>query len=348
MREHVTEDLQKTNAQRQLAMDIKDFQTMNQLVGAVATAAKGSTALLNWMSKRTDKLYEEFIGAATEGHVFLENAEAMTPDDLFAILRSLEMDMESEKAALYGRLACSIAKGFVAREHKLHFIKALRELSYTQVQRLRRAWVTSRYDLRPAEGAGRRAAKDALTGGVSARIDEAALQQFALADSEKLTDVGMRFVEACFLESELTPSSIGERQWATGVIQIICNEMDDAACIQFICKLTADGQAQAIKVTNCAAIKNRHTQKVRKIRGSLVVLLFRDPDKLTREWNVVESITQKGATFVAASFGANKSKLPAPLAGIEHFDISVADGRIASERIIALFDRFGYGGNTDR
>lgn len=329
-------------------MDMKDLQAINQIVSAVATAAKASTALASWMSNRTEKLYEEFIAAATEGKVFLENAEAMTSDDLFAILRALDMDMESEKAALYGRLASSIAKGAVASEHKLHFIKALRELSYAQVQRLRRAWVTSRYDLRPAEGAGRRAAKDFLTGGVSGRIDETALQQFALADDGKLTDVGMRFVEACFLESELTPSSIGERQWATGVIQIICNEMDDTACIQFICKLTADGQAHAIRVTNCAAIKNGQTQKFRLIRGSLVVLLFRDPDKLAREWDVVESITQRAVTFVAASFGAKKSKLPAPLASIEHVDVSIADGKIASESIIALFDRFGYGGDTDR
>jgi len=328
-------------------MDISDLPKVDTLASAVAVLAKGPTALASWLTNRTEKRYEEFIAAAKEGQVFPENAEAMTPDDLFALLRSLELDIESEKAALYGRLACSIAKGAVANDHRRHFIKALRELSYAQVQCLRRAWVASSHKLRPAVGAGRKDAKDFVAGGVIGRIGETALQQFALADEGQLTDVGMRFVEACFLDSELKPSSIGEREWAADLIQIICNEMDDAACSQFISKLTADGQTHAIKVINSAAT-SRSPQHFRLLSGSLVVLLFRDPEKLAREWDVVESMTRKGATFVVASSDADKSTLPAPFARFEQFDISTDAGRIASEGIIALFDSLSYGGNADR
>ena len=329
-----------------LAVDISDLTTIDNLASAAAVLAKGPKALASWLNKRTEERYGEFIAAAKEGHVFPENAEAMTADDLFAILRSLELDMEAEKAALYGRLAGSIAKGAVAKDHKRHFIKALRELSYAQVQRLRCAWVASRYQLRPAVGAGRINARDFLAGGTIGRIDEAALRQFALADAEKLTDAGIRFVEACFLGSELKPFSIGELQWATGVIQVICNEMGDAACSQFISKLTADGQARAIKVTNSAAIRG-HSPHFRLLSGSLIVLLFRDSQKLAREWDVVESMTGKDATFISATFGTGEL-LPAPFTKFEQLDVSADGGRVASDSIIALFDRLGYGGDTDR
>jgi hypothetical protein len=38
------------------------------------------------------------------------------------MLRALEMDIEAEKATVYGRLACSIATGKTAGHLKRHFI----------------------------------------------------------------------------------------------------------------------------------------------------------------------------------------------------------------------------------
>lgn len=61
-----------------------------------ALIVKGPRVLAEWMDQRREKRYQEFIDAARVGDVFPENADAMTAEDLVAIMRSLEQDMEAE------------------------------------------------------------------------------------------------------------------------------------------------------------------------------------------------------------------------------------------------------------
>ncbi|WAW87197.1 hypothetical protein LPY96_01255 [Xanthomonas citri pv. malvacearum] len=175
-------------------MDPKEIAEVKGLVGVAAALGKGPKFLSEWMAKRTEQRYTEFIDAARDGNVFPENAERMTPDDLFAILRSPELDIENEKAMLYGRLASSIAKGDMSAHDRRHFIKSLRELTFSQVCRLRRAHVAAEFALKPTIGSGRKEMREYIAGGPSGRLDEAAFKQFTLTDGDKLTDIGIRLV----------------------------------------------------------------------------------------------------------------------------------------------------------
>lgn len=125
-------------------MGTTDLAAISSLASAVAAMAKGPRALAGWLERRSEHRYTEFINAAKSGGVFPENAKAMTADDMFAILRSLELDIEGEKAELYGRLASAIALGRVHNIEKRHFIKSLQEMTLEQVERLRKAWIAKR------------------------------------------------------------------------------------------------------------------------------------------------------------------------------------------------------------
>ncbi|WP_075677507.1 hypothetical protein [Stenotrophomonas sp. TD3] len=106
-------------------MDYPDLAPLEEISGPFAVLSKGPKFIAAWLAKRTEERYREFTRAALEGQVFPENAEAMTSEDFLAMLRALEMDIEAEKATVYGRLACSIATGRTAGHLKRHFIKAL-------------------------------------------------------------------------------------------------------------------------------------------------------------------------------------------------------------------------------
>jgi hypothetical protein len=186
-------------------MELKDLTKLGDLSGPLELLSKGPKALAAWMEKRTEQRYEEFTRAALEGVVFPENAESMTPDDFLAMVRALELDIEAEKATVYGRLASSIATGKVKGHLKRHFIKFLSELSFGQVDLLRMAWIAKRFDVYPGTGGGRREPKEFL--------------------GTDLSLTGNQFVEACFRSDKLKPSSVGFRLWAKGIVHLVCNEM---------------------------------------------------------------------------------------------------------------------------
>lgn len=133
-------------------MDYPDLAPLEEISGPFALLSKGPKFIAAWLAKRTEERYREFTRAALEGQVFPENAEAMTSEDFLAMLRALEMDIEAEKATVYGRLACSIATGKTAGHLKRHFIKALSDLSFGQVDLLRRALITERHHVFPGTG----------------------------------------------------------------------------------------------------------------------------------------------------------------------------------------------------
>jgi len=317
-------------------MDPKDLSMIEAIVNPLSIIAKGAKALAQWQSSRIEKRYQEFVAAAKDGNVFRENAEAMTPDDLFAILRFLELDMESEKAGIYGRLAASIGTGNVFNEEKRHFIKSLHEMSHAQVQLLRKAWVAGKFELFPGRGSGRRSPTEFLKSG--SPVDMLLFQTTGISENGKLTELGSRFVEACFSKPELDPVAIGEKAWAPGSIQIVCNEMNSDPCNSFIIDLSEMANRNAIKIAHHTAMKGVPTP-LSLVRGTLVVLLTHDPDELVKHWSSVQSLIQKKATVVVVTVRDPPIQLPNLLAQHRHFDASGDLRERAVNWILALFEQ---------
>lgn len=93
---------------RHFAMNLNDLAPIGGLASTATALRNGVAGLVKWQAKRREANYQEFIRAALEGGVFPENGGAMAPEDLYAILQAIELDMDELKAPMYGRLACSI------------------------------------------------------------------------------------------------------------------------------------------------------------------------------------------------------------------------------------------------
>lgn len=323
-------------------MDLKDFSKLDELSSPLAVLAKGPQILAQWQENRTQKRYEDFIRAALQAEVLPENADAMTPDDLFAMLKALELDMESEKAPLYGRLACSIATGKVTGHLKRHFIKALSELSFGQADLLRRARIVAHHDVFPGAGAGRRKPEEFLGLDSKNSLNRLTFERLGMLEQKGLSRVGIQFVEACFTSDELEPSAAGFRVWADGIICIVCNELGTPSCAAFLHHLTEEGHRDAIRVVNGAAIRGRLRRPL--FAGPvLAVLLTQDPLRLIEAWPAVEeSIRGRALTVVATTDPS--AALPAPLDGFAHIDSSPDRVSAAVQDVLSLFKRHGLAG----
>ncbi|MBW8374972.1 hypothetical protein [Stenotrophomonas sp.] len=294
-----------------------------------ALIVKGPRVLAEWMDQRREKRYQEFIDAARVGDVFPENAEAMTAEDLVAIMRSLEQDMEAEKSVLYGRLARTIALGRIVLSERRHFIKVLRELSFHQVEQLRSAHVSTLFNLYPGSGSGRMVPKDFLASLVE--HDKLQIEQFGLWAKDSLSPTGKRLVEACYLKDELTPQAIGAREWVDGMLDIICNEIGEGECSRFIDEVTMVGHGRLVKVRNQAAFRSNNTISS-LFPASMAVLLYFDPSKLTSQWKFVEERIRPGTEVVTASFDDGSSREPT-LSSYRHFNLASGIPIVASEII---------------
>lgn len=301
----------------------------------VRPSFEGPKFLAAWLVKRSEERYREFIRAALEGEVFPENAEAMASEDFLAMLRALEMDIEAEKATVYGRLACSIATGKTVGHLKRQFIKALSDLSFDQVELLRRAFIAERHQVFPGTGGGSLDPKGFLGLHSKSNINRSTFERWGLLEENGLSVAGHRFVEACFTSEELQPSSVSFREWAKGRIHIVCNEMDTPSCYSLLLQLTEAGHSQTIHVHNSAAFGGR-SNRLMSSGHVMVVLLTEDPQRLTAEWNTVKEAIRGRPVIVVANTGTN-GPLPAVMEGLEGIDAS--PGRV-DEAVKTILDRF--------
>lgn len=316
-------------------MDYPDLAPLEEISGPFALLSKGPKFIAAWLAKRTEERYREFTRAALEGQVFPENAEAMTSEDFLAMLRALEMDIEAEKATVYGRLACSIATGKTAGHLKRHFIKALSDLSFGQVDLLRRALITERHHVFPGTGGGNLDPKEFLRLQSKSSINRQTFERWGLIEEKGLSLAGRRFVEACFTSDELAPSSVGFQEWAKGRIHIVCNEMGAPSCHSVLVQLTEDGHRRAIHVHNSAALRGRSNRLLTP--GPVMVVLLTDkPQRLADEWTTVEDTIRGRVLAVVATTDPN-APLPVAMTGLERIDASPDR---AAEAVTAILERF--------
>lgn len=321
-------------------MDLKDLTKLGDITGPLELLSKGPKALAAWMEKRTQQRYEEFIRSALEGDVFQENAETMTPDDFLAMVRALELDIEAEKATVYGHLARSIATGHITGYLKRHFIKSLSDLSFGQVDLLRMAWIAKRFDVYPGIGGGRREPKEFLGPDSKTSINRLAFERLGMLDEKGLSVTGNQFVEACFSADERTPAKVGFRLWAKGKIHLVSNEMGNPGCDPFLRKLSDACHKQAIRSTNSAALR---THSSRTIWGGpvMVVLLTENPQKLITEWIAVEDAI-RGADKVLVATTDSTVALPTQMDGIERIDASKDSLDSAVNTVLSKFEEDGF------
>lgn len=323
-------------------MKSHDLTPLEELLSPFSLLSKGPKILAAWLDNRREERYQEFVRAALEGDAFPENAEAMTSEDFLAMLRALEMDIEAEKVTVYGRLACSIATAKTAGHLKRQFIRALSDLSFGQVDLLRRAFIAERYAVFPGTGGGNVDPKEFLGLRSKSSINRQAFERWSMLEEKGLSPTGRRFVEACFNGDELQPSTVGFREWAKGRIHIVCNEMEIPACTDFLTQLDDEGHREAIHVHNSAAVRGRSNRLMSSGRV-MVVLLTDNPHRLADEWSTVEDTFNGQAVTVVATTSPN-APLPAVMEGLERIDASPDRSDEAVKAVLERFEVYGLRG----
>lgn len=133
-----------------------------------------------------------------------------------ALLNACVSDIEEEKTVPYANLTRSIALGRVSPELRRHFILTLRDLSWEELDLLRRIYVVTTHPIVPKRG------KDfdvshLLTyypNQMSETLAVANLKTKGMVEDEKLSSAGSSFVTACSNEDDLEPTIYGYKVWS--------------------------------------------------------------------------------------------------------------------------------------
>lgn len=321
-------------------MQMSDFSTLDEISSPLALIAKGPEALNRWLEKRNTTRYEEFVRAALDGDVLPESADAMTAEDLLAMLRALDQDIEAEKATLYGRLACAIAKGRVDHDLKRHFIKGLSELSCSQVELLRKALIAERYEVLPGQGSGNLDPNAFLGVGSSNSIDRLTFERWGMLDGQGMSPLGRQFVDVCFTAEELVPEAVGFKVWARGMIHLACNEFESAGCNLFLNRLSEEAHRSGVRVQKSAARQGKSNRPLHS-GGIMVVVVTDDPDRLIRDQETVEHALLGRAQKVVAMTNPTAA-LPSFLKQIDRVDASPEQCANTVEALLRRFEESGF------
>ncbi|PTS92701.1 hypothetical protein [Pseudomonas sp. HMWF006] len=133
-----------------------------------------------------------------------------------ALLNACVSDIEEEKTVPYANLTRSIALGRVSPELRRHFILTLKDLSWEELDLLRRIYVVTTHPVIPKRG------KDfdvthLLTynpSQISETLAVANLKTKGMIEDEKLSSAGSSFVTACSNEHDLEPVIYDYKVWS--------------------------------------------------------------------------------------------------------------------------------------
>ena len=135
-----------------------------------------------------------------------------------ALLQACLSDIEDEKTVAYANLARSIVFGRVKSYLRRHYILALKDISWEDLDTLRKIHVVTKNSIIPDEGGGSVSAKQLLANNAPGSTQQLSVINLSakgfIDNSEaKLSSLGIDFVEACSADDDLIPSVFGFEVW---------------------------------------------------------------------------------------------------------------------------------------
>src|SRR5208337_3381347 len=172
----------------------------------------------NKTDKRLELFHEELLKDEGDKNVFdaLVNKE-FEIDDYYSILSKLVNDDEDKKTPIYSALFKAILKGMIPTQNKAHFIRAAKELTYSDIETMRILYIRSHFELK---GEGNIA--NQVQQIISSRLPEIYVsvqnltrlgfietRTWAHTPNQLLFD----FIQLLILTEMLTPISLGLETW---------------------------------------------------------------------------------------------------------------------------------------
>ena len=222
--------------------------------------------------KRLDAFYSAMLN--TDATMEEAVARAMLDDaDFHALLRACVAEIEAEKVVAYAALARAIATGAVETEWRRHFVLALRDLSADELTCMRQALVAREHKLIPAQGPSMGQDRFLSPGrpGTHQAIMVGNLVARGFVHESKLSDLGAKFANACWRAEDLTPHSIGFREWSGHNVAIVSYEIGDRRQDELARNLEDALRAICVKSFTAAVMRDNHQQA--RMNATLAVLL---------------------------------------------------------------------------
>lgn len=219
-----------------IARTKKTTVSIAELLGKEAMAAiipgggmiyDSTKALVNhgrkYFSDRTEMRMEQFYaallsdGADEESFLaFLEKPFDL--DDYYALLTSCAQDIENEKVEIYSTLMRSLLNSKISAEMKRHFIKSCNDLTYSEIQFLRKLYINCKHDLMTVGGAKEQVQNMLSSAEPLVMLTIENLKSIGFIDTRatNLSSMAEMFVSMIFQAKNLAPESIGRKPF-TGI-----------------------------------------------------------------------------------------------------------------------------------
>lgn len=147
-----------------------------------------------------------------------------------ALLNACVTDIEDEKTVPYANLTRAIALGKVSQPLRRHYIVSLRDIAWDHLDFLRRAYVVTKHPIIPPKGNLNLDPATLLTDyqpGSPKHLAVVSLNAKGFIDGVKLSDIGIKFVESCSNDEDLSPYAFGYQTWLPHdctIISVIGNQ----------------------------------------------------------------------------------------------------------------------------
>jgi hypothetical protein len=232
-------------------------------------------------SKRFQKFHEALLTGdlkADEIEIFVD--KDIDAEDYYILLKHAIQDDEDRKTNYYAELLRKIALKQVPEEYKFHLMKIAKELTFFEIELVRKIYIYKMFRLIPSQGPVEHLSsllssndfqvKSAIESIIRLGILERIEQDF------KVTDFALITAQALFKESELIPSSIGKKVWNQSSVLIIAPQEVEYSI--FSTKVQLIMRECCFQPGAISLIHPEFSERVKTIHSSILILVIGKTD----------------------------------------------------------------------
>lgn len=269
--------------------DILLKDSVNTLVpGAALMYDVGKLAVQHakqYFSDRTGQRVNDFhmglVRGETESQESIDKlmSKPFSLDEYHAVLNACVQDIENEKTEVYSQLMKSLITDEITGDYRRFFITVTKTLNASEIDFLRTLYINANHDMMTVGGTHQQVTSilkgknlDAMT-----KITVNTLVSYGLITEERddITRIGRLYAETLFVKSELTPVSIGRKEFKNIKVAILNYKIGDSIHDSVAEHLGNALWEKGIKSSILTLSKSSHQAK---IMFNVGVLLLSDMD----------------------------------------------------------------------
>jgi len=305
------------------------------------------SSIAGWVRSHNERkikeFYNEFIREDDLNVPTLKKQE-ISELDFYAILAACINDIEEEKTLLYATLARSLGLRRVSNAEKRFFIVALKDLDLGDIERMRRSYIASKYELIPVQGPIYDASIARDSAGSHRNYGYERLVQRGFLEGHNLSQLGVRFVLACYQEQNLTPASIRERAFEPMRTFTTAYDLSSPSFQDFHRTFSSLERAAGIRSLGTGTIQKRAGQLNLPLATTHVILIAGNATKSSRiDIDALQEVTQRkktiGLVLPGADFSWFESLRLIDVLRLDKIDTASIKAAVERIKILGLRDR---------